>query len=76
MSSRVSYQVACYGKYMASAKNRLHLTITVVGIVVGGILAVVTGGDAFALAIATGGVTGVSYWVGALAQHRHHKSNR
>jgi len=43
--------------------------------VIGGILAIVTGGDAFALAIATGGVTGVSYWVGALAQHRHHKSN-
>jgi len=72
----VSCQAACYGKSMASAKNRLHLTITVVGIVVGGILAVVTGGDAFALAIATGGVTGVSYWVGALAQHRHHKSSR
>jgi hypothetical protein len=56
---------------MASPRNSLHIILTAAGLVVGGILAVVTGGDAFALALATGGTTGIGYWLGAMAQRKH-----
>ena len=56
---------------MANPKNRIHVGITVVGILVAGLLAVITGGDPFALMIATGGMSGLGYWLGAAAQRRH-----
>ena len=56
---------------MASPRNSLHVILTAVGLVLGGILAIVTGGDAFALALATGGTTGIGYWLGAMAQRKH-----
>ena len=56
---------------MAHPRHNLHVILTVAGLVVGGILAVVTGGDAFALALATGGTTGIGYWLGAMAQRKH-----
>jgi hypothetical protein len=56
---------------MAHPRHNLHVILTVAGLLVGGILAVVTGGDAFALALATGGTTGIGYWFGAMAQRKH-----
>ena len=56
---------------MASPRHNLHVILTAAGLLVGGILAVVTGGDAFALALATGGTTGIGYWLGAVAQRKH-----
>ena len=56
---------------MANPKHTIHVGIAVVGLVVGAIMAIATGGDAFALGLATGGTTGISYWLGASAQRRH-----
>ena len=56
---------------MGNPKTRIHAGITVVGIVVAGIVAVFTGGDAFALMLASGGMSGIGYWLGAAAQRRH-----
>lgn len=56
---------------MANPKNRIHAGVTVAGVVVAGILALFTGGDPFALMIASGGMSGLGYWLGAAAQRRH-----
>ena len=56
---------------MANPKHTIHVGIAVVGLVVGAIMAIATGGDAFALGLATGGTTGIGYWLGAAAQRRH-----
>lgn len=56
---------------MANPRHNLHVVITALGLVVGGVLAVVTGGDAFALALATGATTGIGYWFGAFAHRKH-----
>lgn len=56
---------------MAHPRHNLHIALTVAGLLLGGILAVVTGGDAFALALATGGTTGIGYWFGAMAHRKH-----
>ena len=57
--------------HMANPKHTIHVGIAVVGLVVGAIMAIATGGDAFALGLATGGTTGIGYWLGAAAQRRH-----
>ena len=57
--------------HMANPKHTIHVGIAVVGLVVGAIMAIATGGDAFALDLATGGTTGIGYWLGAAAQRRH-----
>jgi hypothetical protein len=57
--------------HMANPKHTIHVGITVVGLVVGAIMTVATGGDAFALGLATGGTTGIGCWLGASAQRRH-----
>jgi hypothetical protein len=54
---------------MANPKHTIHVGIATVGLIVGAIMA--TGGDAFALGLATGGTTGIGYWLGAAAQRRH-----
>lgn len=56
---------------MANPKNVLHVAVTAAGLIVGGALAIITGGDAFALALATGATTGVGYWFGAFAHRKH-----
>lgn len=56
---------------MAHPRHTLHVVITVLGLAVGGLLAVVTGGDAFALALASGATTGIGYWFGAFAHRKH-----
>ena len=56
---------------MANPKHTIHAGIAIVGLVVGAIMAVATGGDAFALGLATGGTTGIGYRLGASAQRRH-----
>ena len=56
---------------MANPKHTIHVGIAVVGLVVGAIMAIATVGDAFALGLATGGTTGIGYWLGASAQRRH-----
>ena len=60
-----------YHVHMANPKHTIHVGIAVVGLVVGAIMAIATGGDAFALGLATGGTTGIGYWLGAAAQRRH-----
>ena len=56
---------------MANPRNTLHVVVTVAAAVAGGVLAVVTGGDAFALALATGATSGIGYWFGAFAHRKH-----
>ena len=56
---------------MANPKHTIHVGIAVVGLIVGAIMAIATGGDAFALGLATGGTTGIGYWLGGAAQRRH-----
>jgi hypothetical protein len=56
---------------MANPKHTIHVGIAAVGLVIGAIMAIATGGDAFALGLATGGTTGIGYWLGASAQRRH-----
>ena len=56
---------------MANPKHTIHVGIAVVGLADGAIMAVATDGDAFDLGLATGGTTGVGYWLGASAQRRH-----
>ena len=60
-----------YHVHMANPKHTIHVGIAAVGLVVGAIMAIATGGDAFALGLATGGTTGIGYWLGAAAQRRH-----
>jgi hypothetical protein len=60
-----------YNVHMANPKHTIHVGIAVVGLVVGAIMAIATGGDAFALGLATGGTTGIGYWLGGAAQRRH-----
>ena len=57
--------------HMANPKHTIHVGFAAVGLVVGAIMAIATGGDAFALGLATGGTTGIGYWLGAAAQRRH-----
>ena len=56
---------------MANPRHTIHVGITVLGVIVGAILAVVSGGDPTALMLASGGITGISYWVGAHAHRKH-----
>jgi hypothetical protein len=56
---------------MDNPKNRIHAGVAVLGIIVAGAIAVFTGGDPFALMLATGGMSGIGYWLGAAAQRRH-----
>lgn len=56
---------------MDNPKNRIHAGVAVLGIVIAGVIAVFTGGDPFALMLATGGMSGIGYWLGAAAQRRH-----
>lgn len=58
---------------MNNAKHVLHVVLTAVAVVAAGALAVVSGGDSFAIALALGATTGVSYWAGALVERFHHK---
>jgi hypothetical protein len=57
---------------MNNAKHMMHVLATVVAVVVAGALAIVSGGDSFAIALALGATTGVSYWAGALLERFHH----
>lgn len=56
---------------MANPRHTLHVAATVLGLVVGGVLSVITGGDPTALVIAMGGTTGIGYWLGAAAHRKH-----
>lgn len=56
---------------MDNPKNRIHAGVAVLGIAIAGVVAVFTGGDPFALMLATGGMSGIGYWLGAAAQRRH-----
>lgn len=56
---------------MTRTKHFLHGVAVVLGVAVAAVVAVVSGGDAFALAIAGGASTGIGYWAGAIAQRRH-----
>jgi len=58
---------------MKNAKHLLHAALTAVAVVIAGALAIVSGGDSFAIALALGATTGISYWVGALVERFHHK---
>jgi hypothetical protein len=49
--------------------RRLHAVVTAVAVVIAAILAIITGGDAFALAVASGATTGIGYWLGGMT-HR------
>jgi hypothetical protein len=50
--------------------RRLHAVVTAGAVIIAAILAIITGGDAFALAIASGATTGIGYWLGGMA-HRY-----
>lgn len=56
---------------MAHPRHNLHLVLVALGVIGGGLLAVVTGGDPWALSLATGGTTGISYWLGAHSHRKH-----
>ncbi len=56
---------------MANPKHTIHIGIAVVGVVVGALFAVATGGDTFALMLASGGMSGIGYWLGAVTQRKH-----
>jgi hypothetical protein len=56
---------------MATPKQNIHIGVSVAAIVVGAILAILTGGDPYALVLASGVTTGVGYWLGAAAQRKH-----
>lgn len=58
---------------MKNAKHLLHVVLTALAVLAAGTLAVVSGGDSFAIALALGATTGISYWVGALVERFHHK---
>lgn len=60
---------------MNNAKHVLHAAVTVVAVVAAGSLAIVSGGDSFAIALALGATTGVSYWAGALIERFHHRKS-
>jgi hypothetical protein len=49
--------------------RRLHAVVTAIAIIIAAVLAIITGGDAFALAVASGATTGIGYWLGGMA-HR------
>jgi hypothetical protein len=51
--------------------RRLHAVVTAAAVIVAAILAIITGGDAFALAVASGATTGIGYWLGGMAYRRH-----
>jgi hypothetical protein len=50
--------------------RRLHAVVTAAAVIIAAILAIITGGDAFALAVASGATTGISYWLGGMAHRR------
>jgi hypothetical protein len=52
--------------------RRLHAVVTGAAVIIAAILAIITGGDAFALAVASGATTGIGYWLGGMA-HRGRK---
>lgn len=56
---------------MTRTKHFLHGVAVVLGVAIAAVVAVISGGDPFALAIAGGATTGIGYWVGAIAQQRH-----
>jgi len=60
-----------YPVHMANPKRIIHIGIAVVGVVVGAVFAVATGGDPFALMLASGGMSGIGYWLGAVTQRKH-----
>jgi hypothetical protein len=53
--------------------RRLHAVVTAIAVIIAAILAIITGGDAFALAVASGATTGVGYWLGGMAHSRRGK---
>lgn len=61
---------------MNNAKHLLHAIVTAVAVVAAATLAVVSGGDSFAIALALGATTGVSYWAGALIERFHHRKSQ
>ena len=56
---------------MAHPRHTLHVAVTILGLIAGGVLSVITGGDPTALVIAMGGTTGIGYWLGAVAHRKH-----
>lgn len=61
---------------MNNAKHVLHAVVTTVAVLTAGALAIVSGGDSFAIALALGATTGVSYWAGALIERFHHRKSQ
>jgi len=60
---------------MGTAKHVVHAVVTAIAVLAAAALAVVSGGDSFAIALALGATTGVSYWAGALIERFHHRKN-
>lgn len=56
---------------MAHRRHINHVVIAALGIIVGAVLAVITGGDPFALSLAMGATSGIGYWAGAVTHRRH-----
>ena len=56
---------------MANPKHTIHVGIAVIGIVIGAVLAVITGDATVPLMFAGGTMSALGYWFGAAAQRRH-----
>lgn len=60
-----------YPVCMANRKHTTHVGITILGLIVGALLAVATGDPTVPLMLSTGVMSGVGYWIGATTQRRH-----
>ena len=56
---------------MANPKHTIHVGIAVIGIVIGAVLAVITGDATVPMMFAGGTMSALGYWFGAAAQRRH-----
>lgn len=56
---------------MAKPKHIIHVGIAATGIVIGAVLAVLTGDATVPMMFAGGSMSALGYWFGAAAQRRH-----